>query len=140
MSVYESVRRSQAEPKRSSFVALALMGTAGFAASFAAGSAVLNWKSLSWPTAAVQQTCTTKADGRQNCSRTDSGWRSRVYYYFSWPSRSSDTNYRSSSLGSAKFSNAGTKVIRQKRWGTVRRSGFGTFARSSSFGRISIGG
>lgn len=140
MSVYETVRRSQVGPKRSGYVALALMATASFAASFAAGSALLNWNSFGWSkSAAARQSCTTKADGSQTCRRTDSGWRSRIFYYVSWGG-SDDTNSRSSSYRSSKFSNAGTEMIGRKRTGAVRRSGFGSFSRSTSFRRFSVGG
>lgn len=144
MSVCESVQRvsgrSQRVPKRSGYVALALMGTAGFAASFAAGSALLNWKSPVRPAAAaVQQPCTTMADGSQTCPRAESGWRSRIHYYIAWPNGSAESSRRSSSLGSSQFSKAGT-VIQRKRSVTVHRGGFGSVARSISVGRISVGG
>lgn len=143
-SVIDSMRcasmRDQSGSKRSSYVALALMGTASFAATFAAGSMFLNWRSPLRPAAAAtQQSCVTRADGSQNCQRADSGWRSRVYYYFAWPERSTPSS-RSADAGSARFTNSETQVMRKTTGGTVRRSGFGSYARSISIGRISVGG
>jgi hypothetical protein len=67
--------------KRSNAVTLALMGTASFAASFAAGSAVLGWTrpaaapktvtAASQPVAgavlSTRQNCTTRPDGLHSC-------------------------------------------------------------------------
>jgi hypothetical protein len=117
------------------------MGTASFAASFAAGSVFLNWKSPIRPAAAAaQQNCVSKADGSQSCQRTESGWRSTFYYNLAGSSRSTTSSSGSANLGSAKFSDAGTTVVREERSVAVRRSGFGTYARSVSSGRFSVGG
>lgn len=133
--------RAQSGPKRSSYVALALMGTASFAASFAAGNAFLNWKSPIRPAAAAaEQNCVGKADESQTCPRTGSGGRAAVFYYFSGSGRSTTSSYGSSSVGSAKLTNAGTTVVRESRSVSVKRNGFGTFARSISVGRVSVGG
>lgn len=137
-----SPRALSAMPKRSSRVALALMGTASFAASFAAGSMFLNWKSPV-PTAAAatqQQACTKNPDGTQNCQRSNSGWRSRVYYYIPWSSGSNTSSTTTSGSSSAKFSDTDTPAKRASDPGGVKRSGFGSVARSVASGHASAGG
>lgn len=123
--------------KRSGNVSLVLMGAATFAATFAAGTAYMAWSKPAGAGQSVAQTCTTRADGSQDCQP-----RPRSYSYYLFPShgwwswgRSADT----ARPQSAALTNSNSvRTYSAVPASSTARSGFGSTARS--FSRVSVGG
>lgn len=129
--------------KRSSHIALALMGAASFGTSFIAGHAALSWMNRPKPTShPVQQAaCTPRPDGTQSCpSQPTSSSGTLVVYYYAPASddrASAKPSPPKSGTASASLSNSGASASPAKPSG-VARSGFGSTG--SSLSAASAGG
>jgi hypothetical protein len=130
--------------KRSENVGLVLMGAAAFAATFAGGMTYFAWQKPSHAAqaqAAVDQTCTTRTDGTQDCQPQRRGFAYYVFPHFTpgwtWSSGWGWGNSYDSSRGAAALSNNSRTYAPTSSDG-IQRSGFGSSARGSF--RVSAGG